>query len=170
VSFPTGYQSIAEEIDSAYAHLLPSLPEDIRSRYDAVLRRLPAVVVVLLRDRNPCGCLGHHHIRGTESRLTRRLRGDLGDAVGEVDLAWEAIREWQPMPLSSMAMDGLNGKLDGLHFEAALLSVLLHEMEHLAFPEHAEKQVRTSSNEFYSAVMEELVRQEGGPEYGMSGI
>jgi hypothetical protein len=47
---------------------------------------------------------------------------------------------------------------------------MLHEMEHLAFPDHAEREVRASSNEFYSDVMEELVRQEGGPDYGMSGL
>lgn len=170
VSYPSGHRSAAEDVESAYARLLPALPPEIRTRYEAVLQRLPAMVVVLLRPKNPCGCLGHHHVKGAESRLTRRLRADMGDAVGEVDLAWEAIREWQPLPLSSMAAGALGGKLGAIHFEAALLSVLLHELEHLAFPDHAEREVRTSSNDFYSAVMEELVRQEGGPGYGMSGL
>ena len=168
LSYPRGQSEVADEIESAYAHLLPSLPAGIRSRYVDVLQLLPALVVVLLRAKNPCGCLGHHHVNGTESRLTRRLRADLKDAVGEIDLAWEAIRGWQPMPLSAMAAGDLGAKIGELHMEAALLSVLLHEMEHLAFPDKAEHEVRTTSNEFYSVVMEELVRQEGGHEYGMS--
>jgi hypothetical protein len=169
LSFPRA-EAAALEVEAAYAHLLPSLPPEIRSRYEHVLRRMPAVVVVLLRPRNPCGCLGHHHVKGAESRLTRRLRADLGDSVGEVDLAWEAIREWQPLPLSAMAAEASGEQLEHLHFGAALLAVLLHEMEHLAFPDKAEREVRTTSNEFYSVVMEELVRQGGGPSYGMSGI
>jgi hypothetical protein len=170
LSYPRGQAEAALEVESAYAHLLPSLPHAIRSTYEHVLQRMPALVVVLLRPTNLCGCLGHHHVKGTESRLTRRLRADLGDSVGEVDLAWEAIRGWQPMPLSAMAAEATGEQIGQLHFGAALLAVLLHEMEHLAFPERAEREVRTSSNEFYSVVMEELVRQEGGPDYGMSGI
>jgi hypothetical protein len=95
LSYPTGQSEVAGEIERAYAHLLPSLPDAILSRYRGVLGRMPAMVVVLVRQKNPCGCLGHHHVRGTESRLTRRLRGDLGDAVGEIDLAWQAIRDWR---------------------------------------------------------------------------
>lgn len=170
LSYPRGQSEAADGVESAYAHLLPSLPEGIRSRYEDVLHRLPALVVVLMRTKNPCGCLGHHHVKGTESRLTRRLRADLNDAAGEIDVAWEAIRDWQPMPLSTMAAGEMGGKIGGLHMEAALLSVLLHEMEHLAFPDKAEREVRTSSNDFYSVVMEELVRLEGGREYGMSGL
>jgi hypothetical protein len=169
LSFPRG-EAAAQEVEAAYARLLPSLPREIRSRYEEVLGRMPALVVVLLRPRNPCGCLGHHHVKGAESRLTRRLRSDLGDSVGEVDLAWEAIRDWQPLPLSAMAAEASGEPLQRLHFGAALLAVLLHEMEHLAFPDKAEREVRASSNEFYSVVMEELVRQSGGPGYGMSGI
>lgn len=170
LSYPCGQSAAADDVESAYAHLLPSLPAGIRARYEDVLRQLPALVVVLMRPKNPCGCLGHHHVKGTESRLTRRLRADLNDAAGEIDLAWEAIRDWQPMPLSAMAAGEMGGKIGGLHMEAALLSVLLHEMEHLAFPDKAEREVRTSSNDFYSVVMEELVRLEGGHEYGMSGL
>jgi hypothetical protein len=170
LTYPRGRGEAAEEVESAYARLLPSLPPGIRARYEGVLQRMPAMVVVLLRPANPCGCLGHHHVKGTESRLTRRLRADLGDGVGEVDLAWETIRGWQPMPLSAMAAEASGEQFGQLHFGAALLAVLLHEMEHLAYPEKAEREVRTTSNEFYHAVMEELVRQEGGPDYGMSGI
>jgi hypothetical protein len=168
LSYPRGRSDVAADVESAYAHRLPALPFEVRSSYEAVLRGLPPMVVVLLRPGNPCGCLGHHHVKGTESRLTRRLRTDVGDAIGEVDLAFEAIRIWQPMPLSTMAAEESAGDLTALHFEAALLSVLLHELEHLAFPEKAEREVRTASNEFYSAVMEELVRQEGRAFYGMS--
>ena len=169
VTHPRGRGEAAEELEAAYSHLLPSLPLPIRSRYEAMLTKLPAMVVVLLRPENPCGCLGHHHVKGTESRLTRRLRADMGDAIGEIDLAWESIRNWQPLPLSSMAAESVGEKLGEIHMQAALLAVLLHELEHLAYPDHAEREVRTTSNDFYSAVMDELVRQEGGPRYGMTG-
>ena len=149
VTHPRGQAEAAADLEAAYAHLLPSLPAAIRSRYDTVLARLPAMVVVLLRPENPCGCLGHHHVKVTESRLTRRLRGDLGDAIGEIDLAWESIRNWQPLPLSSLAAESLGAKLEEIHQQAALLAVLLHELEHLAYPEHAEREVRTTSNDFY---------------------
>jgi hypothetical protein len=168
LSYPRGRQSAAEEISDAYAHTLSSLPEATLTPYRGTLGRLPAMVVVLLRDRNPCGCLGHHHPPGAESRLTRRLKADLGSDVGEIDLAWEAIREWRPQPLSSLAVEGIDGAMEGLHFHSAVLAVLLHELDHLAFPAKAERDVRSLSNEFYSSVMEVLVERESGGPYGMS--
>ncbi|HWP84618.1 MAG TPA: hypothetical protein VNN17_05475, partial [Terriglobia bacterium] len=81
-----------------------TLPEATRQRYAGVLRQAPPFVVVLLRRRNVCACLGHHHPPGSESRLTKRLRDLSGVATGEIDLAYEAIREWEPQPLSYPAL------------------------------------------------------------------
>ncbi len=169
LSYPRGHHAVAEEISDVYAHTLASLSEATLNPYRETLKRLPAMVVVLLRPRNPCDCLGHHHPPGAESRLTRRLKADLGSDVGEIDLAWQGIREWRPQPLSSLAVEGIGEGMAELHFQSAVLAVLLHELDHLAFPEKAERDVRSLSNEFYSSVMEVLVEREGGAPYGMTG-
>jgi hypothetical protein len=168
LSYPTGYSEIAEEVRQAWLHTFPALTAPAASPYRAMLRRLPAVVVVLLRPRNVCTCLGHHHPKGAWSSLTRRLAHDMGSETGEIDLAWEAIRDWRPHPLSSLAA---GPSFEILHFRAALLSVLLHELEHLAWPDHQEREVRQSSDTFYAAALTEMLQQEGVASYGMgSGI
>ncbi len=168
LSYPRGREQIARLLESAYLRLLPALPAAVRQPYLPVWAALPALVVVLLRPDNPCGCLGHYHPRGTESRLTRRLSADLGSPVAEIDLAYNAIRAWEPQPLSSLAAGRFDADFPDLHFQAALLSVLLHELHHLAFPEDDERKIRAASNSFYTALMRELVRQAGGADYGMT--
>lgn len=165
LSYPAKHSQIAEEIQDAWLHTLPALRSPLAAAYREMLPRLPAMVVVVLRPHNPCTCLGHHHPRGTESRLTRRLAADMGGDVGEIDLAWEAIRMWRPQPLSSLAA---GDAFETLHFRVALLAVLLHELEHLAYPDHNERRVRRASDEFYSAVMDELLSQDGVTRFGMS--
>lgn len=168
LSYPRGSSEAALELQVAYAHTWPRLSPQARAPYRDVLPLLPALVVVLLRPRNVCDCLGHHHPRGTESRLTLRLAAELGSTVGEVDLAYEAIRGWQPQPLSSLAASQLGPRLHELHFQAALLAVLLHECEHLAIPSSSEPETRARSNGFYAQVMQELVAEECGLAYGMA--
>jgi len=168
VSYPRGNSEIAEDVEAAYAHTLRRLRPEVLGPYERVFQALPTLVAVLLRARNPCTCLGHHHPAGTESRLTRRLAGDIGRPVAEIDLAFEGIREWQPQPLSSLAVGDLGGRLSAVHFQAAILAVLLHELEHLAFPEHTEQETRQHSNAFYAAAMEQLVKEECDSGYGMA--
>jgi hypothetical protein len=132
------------------------------------LAALPAMVVVILRPRNTCGCLGHCHPPGTESRLARRLSSDLGSYVGEVDLAYESLRRWEPHPISALAAGDLGGRLESMHMEAALLAIFLHELEHIAFPDRVERDIRSTSNDFYMNLMQELVLGEGGVTYGMN--
>lgn len=168
LSFPKGGQTAAREVAAAYAHTLAGLKPEILAPYLTVFRSLPVMVVVLLRPNNLCGCLGHHHPRGTESRFTRRLAADLGHPIAEIDLAYEGIRKWQPEPLSSLAAGELGSRLRELHFQAAVLAVLLHEMEHLAFPQKSEQEIRLRSNELYATVMRELVAEESGAAYGMA--
>lgn len=168
LSFPKGNQTVAEEVRDVWLHLLPSLRTSLAVPYRNMLERLPPLVVVLLRPRNVCTCLGHHHPRGTESRLTRRLAADIGAVVGEIDLAWEAIREWQPAPLASLAAAAGGGTaLATVQFQAAILVILLHELEHLAYPDRVERQVRESSDGLYAAILAELLREEGVSAYGM---
>ena len=169
ISYPRGSEQQAGDIEAAYARTLRGLSSGTRAAYAPVFQSLPTMIVVLLRAKNPCECLGHHHPRGTESRLTRRLAAELGSPIGEIDLAYQGIRQWRPQPLSSMAIEGLGPRLEALHFQAAVLAVLLHEMEHLAFPEKPEQEIRNRSNRFYAAAMEELVAAETGYGYGMAG-
>jgi hypothetical protein len=168
LSFPSGAREVAREIEAAYARTLRRLSPESRGPYGELFSALPALVVVVLRPLNPCLCLGHHHPAGTESRLTRRLEADLGEPVGEIDLAYEGIRNWRPEPLSTLAAGDLGGRLPAVHFQAAALAVLLHELEHLVFPSKTEQEIRVKSNHFYSSAMRELVAEESGGDYGMA--
>lgn len=168
VSYPRGRHNVAEDIEVAYAHTWPHLPPETQALYQPIFPLLPALVVVLLRPHNLCECLGHGHPRGAESRLTRRLASELGSSVAEIDLAFESIRRWQPQPLSAMAAGQLGERLAELHFQAALLAVLLHEFEHLAIPDSAEQATRARSNAFYARAMQDLVGEESGVAYGMA--
>ncbi len=168
LTYPTGGADVAHTVETAFLHTLPRLPQHILAPYAETLAALPVMVVVILRPVNACGCLGHHHPPGTESRLARRLSMDLGRRVAEIDLAYEAIRAWEPHPISALAVGDLGGRRPAFRFEAALLAVLLHELEHIAFPQRKERDIRTTSNEFYANLMQELVRRESGAGYGMS--
>ncbi len=160
ISYGRGTGDAADVLAAGYGHTLNALQPEVREPYRDVLQSLPTLVVVLLRAFNACGCLGHHHPRGTESRLTRRLASDLGEPVGEIDLASEGIRRWRPQPIFSMALGELGEREKALHFEAALLAVLLHELEHLALPGRNEREIRLRSNAFYAAAMNDLVSAE----------
>lgn len=166
VSFHRADLEIAEQLRDVWLHTLPALEAPAVQPYRAMLAHLPGMVVVQMRRRNVCTCLGHHHPRGTESRLARRMAVDAGIDVGEIDLAWESIREWQPHPLSALAAEG--PAFARLRFQTALLTVLLHELEHVAYPDRQELAVRHASDDFYSAVLSELLRGEGVLHYGMS--
>jgi hypothetical protein len=67
-----------------------------------------------------------------------------------------------------MAAGELGRRLEDIHFQAAVLAVLLHELEHLAIPLSAEKETRARSNWFYARAMQELVAEESGAAYGMA--
>jgi hypothetical protein len=168
LSVPRGALEVGREVEAAYAHTLLRLNPETRNAYAPVFQSLPGIVVVILNPLNACECLGHHHPRGSESRFTRRLAADLGEPVGEIDLAYEGIRKWEPEPLSSLAAGELGGRLPSIHFQAGVLAVLLHELEHLVFPERSEQEIRTRSNHFYTAAMQELVAEESGIRYGVA--
>ncbi|HYM12669.1 MAG TPA: hypothetical protein VEU62_18165 [Bryobacterales bacterium] len=169
-SYPRGNLSLAEALRSAVGRTYRLLSSETRQRYAPMTPLLPSLVVVVLRTRNPCTCLGHYHPPGTESRIARRLASDTGLRVGEIDLAVEAIRGWEPFPLAAMAAEPAAAdrqELDEFRFHIALLAVFLHELEHLAFPEREEQQVRKSSTEFYAASLRELFSEQLGVNYGI---
>lgn len=167
VSYPRDGRMAAELLRGAWLHTLPLLASAAAQAYRGMLAGLPGMIVVILRRRNVCTCLGHHHPPGAETRLARRLSSDVGIAVGEIDLAWEAIREWQPQPLSALAAHVEGDGYGALRFRISLLTVLLHELEHIAYPDRNERAVRHSSDEFYSESLNELLRAEGVGQYGL---
>lgn len=156
----------AESLRTAWVQLLTVMEPDPREVYADVLRALPPMVVVRFEERNAGGVLGHACPRGLESAATKRLQAETGLPVGEVDLAFRLIAEWQPRPLASMA-SGAAAMDDGeLRYRVSLLSVLFHELEHLAFPEREERMVRKRSDAFYEAALEAGVRGVGS-RYGL---
>src|SRR5258708_39871615 len=52
LSFPRGCHEAAGELEKAWLHTLPALPETVAGVYADMLRRLPGMTVVLLRKRN----------------------------------------------------------------------------------------------------------------------
>ncbi len=148
-----------------------TLPDSFRRRYSSILEKTPPLVVVLLRRRNVCTCLGHHHPPGTESRFTRRLRNVSGVRTAELDLAFEAIREWEPLPLSHLALpaEADSDEMISFQWQLALLSVFLHELHHLVWPADAEHQVREQSQKFYVDALSHFVAERFGVEYGLRG-
>lgn len=170
ISYPRGNLALAEALQSAISRTYRLLSAETRQRYMPMMPLLPPMVVVLLRDRNPCTCLGHHHPPGTEGRVARRLSTDTGLRVGEIDLAVEAIRQWEPLPLAALAAEPAaenRQELEEFRFHIALLAVFLHELEHLAFPEHQEHEVRKRSTEFYAASLRQFFSEELGVSYGI---
>ncbi|MBI4463364.1 MAG: hypothetical protein HY647_01555 [Acidobacteria bacterium] len=159
----------AERLRAALEETWLTLPEFFRQQYTAILKSAPPLVVVLLRRRNICACLGHHHPPGTESRLTRRLRSLSGVRTGELDLAYEAIRNWEPLPLSHLALppEADTEEMTSFQWQLALLSIFLHEVHHLVSPQEAEAVVRQRSQKFYTDTLAHFVTQHFGVEYGL---
>ena len=160
-----GMERLKESLEETWL----TLPGSFRNRYTEILRKTPPFVVVLLRRRNLCACLGHHHPPGTESRLTRRLRGLSGISTGELDLAFEAIRDWEPQPLSHLALppEADTEEFHSFQWQLALLAVFLHELHHLVSPEEPEVAVRNQSQKFYAETLSHFVAQQFGVEYGL---
>ena len=148
---------VAAEIRLALEHDWLATPPDCRKVYEDILAAVPGVVVVQLRRDNVCGCLGHRHMRVNERLFSEHFNGsDLrGQHVGEVDIAHEHIAAWEPWPLMNTALDSKflpGSRLDAFRrrqFRLRLLSVVLHEANHLARPSEPESQVHARSTNFY---------------------
>lgn len=170
-----GDVELAREVKASLEETWLTLPAGLKEQYTPVLRRMPPMVVIEVRRRNTCTCLGHFHPRGTESRLAKHLRELSGVEVGELDLAAEAIREWQPAPLAAMAASAAAGpdaaeELQLFRYRLALLDVLLHELHHLAAPDAREAEVRGQSGQFYEQALDAFMRQRFGSSYGLREV
>lgn len=174
--YPRGRSKLVASLQDAVRHTFPSLPPPIRGAYQEVLQRATPVVIADLRRHNPCTCLGHHHPPASHSPFARAFAQETGRQVGEIDLAIDAIRAWEPLPLSGLAVEAWVPDCDRLsksefaeaRFHAGLLSVFLHELEHLAFPERPEQQVREHSNKFYVDALHAQLASNFGLHFGFS--
>lgn len=156
----------ADRLESAYRQLPMVLHPSPLEVYAEILPLLPTTIVVLLRERDPGGCLGHARLAGMESEFSRQLAAEVGSRVGEIDLAWKLIADWQPQPLANLAAEAEMREESGLRYGIALLTVLFHEMEHLAFPDRMEVDVRRRSDSFYRQVLAASLAEKGEI-YGM---
>jgi len=138
-------------------------PALCRDAYEQILSKAPALVVVQLRRKNVCGCLGHRHVVVKERLFAERHEAFNGASVGELDIAYDRIATWQALPLADGALDArfLEGsRLDEFHchqFRLRVLSVLLHEINHLVFPSEPESSVRERSIAFYREALASYV-------------
>jgi hypothetical protein len=170
ISYSPGDRDGVEVFQECLGETWLTLPREYRRRYEDILESTPPLVVVQLRRRNVCTCLGHHHPAGTEGRLTRRLRNMSGVRTGELDLAYEAIRDWEPLPLSHLALpDYANASEEMIssQWQLALLAVFLHELHHLVDPRETEHVVRERSQTFYVDALRHFVSDRFGVEYGL---
>ncbi|MBI3896653.1 MAG: hypothetical protein HY313_12055 [Acidobacteria bacterium] len=172
ISYPKGDGIGADHFRESLEETWLTLAEPFRQRYRPILQSAPPLIVVLLRRQNICSCLGHHHPPGTESRLTRRLRDLSGVRTGELDLAYEAIRQWEPLPLSHLALppEADTEEFNSFQWQLALLSVFLHEVHHLVSPQESEQTVRGKSQKFYTDVLAHFVAESYGVEYGLRSL
>lgn len=166
-TYPRQNRWLAAELNNSLRFTFPALTEDVKRGYADALARVPSVIVAELRLANICSCLGHHHPELTHSPLTRSLQADSGRAIAEIDLAVGSIREWNPLPLAALAAscdESPRGSFAEVRFHAALLAVFLHELEHVAYPDRPEHEIRTRSNRFFVDAVGELL----GIQFGLA--
>ena len=131
------------------------VPAQFRETYDEILFRAPQLVVIQLHRTNVCGCLGHRHVAVRESPFAMPHDAFGGEHAGEMDIAYQQILGWHALPLSDTALDAkfLHGsRLEEFHakqFRLKLLSIILHETNHLVFPKEPETSIRERSLGFY---------------------
>lgn len=147
--------SVARQIALALEQDWPACPQSCREAYDEILFRAPGLVIIQLRRKNRCGCLGHRHEYVRERPFAEGHDALGGVAAGEVDIAYQSIKPWLALPLSDTALDVkfLEGsRIEEFHkkrFRLKVLSVLLHETHHLVAPHEPEDLIRQRSLAFY---------------------
>jgi len=153
----------ARELALAVEQDWAAVAERSRETYDEILLKAPGLLVVQLRRSNICGCLGHRHVLVKEAPFAEAHDAFGGESIGEMDIACERVAAWQALPLSDTALDTrfLEGsRREEFHahqFRLRLLSVLLHETNHLVFPREPELSIRERSLAFYRDALAQYV-------------
>jgi hypothetical protein len=130
-------------------------PKACREKYEDVRFEAPEIIVIQLRRKNRCGCLGHRHPFVNEPPFTESHDALGGASIGEMDVAYKLVETWQAQPLSDAALDARftdGSRLEDFHekqFRLKLLSVILHETHHLVSPRQPESAIRERSLAFY---------------------
>ncbi len=145
----------AAELTQALEHDWTEVPAKCREAYDEILFQAPKLVVIQLHRTNVCKCLAHRHVAVREGPFAMPHDAFGGDHAGEMDIAYERVKTWQALPLSETALDAkfLEGsRLEEFHaeqFRLRLLSIVLHETNHLVQPGEPETSIRERSMAFY---------------------
>jgi hypothetical protein len=153
----------ARQVALAVEEEWPRVPELSRAAYTEILSLAPELIVVQLRRDNVCGCLAHRHVLVREGPFAEPHEAFGGAPIGEMDIAAGRVEAWQALPLTDTAFDArfLEGsRLEEFHarqLRLKLLSILLHETNHLVFPHEPESSVRERSLAFYRAALADYV-------------
>jgi len=149
----------AELVAHAVEHDWAETPPLCRDAYDEILKQAPGIIVVQLRRKNVCGCLGHRHVVVKEVHFAERHDAFGGASVGEMDIAFERVESWLAQPLMDLALDTqfiAGSRREEFHDQQLrfrLLSILLHETHHMVAPQAPEDVVRERSLTFYRGAL-----------------
>lgn len=155
----------ARRVALAFEQDWPAVPPSCRETYEVVLAGSPDLVVLDLRRHNRCGCLGHRHPVVREEPFAVAHEAFGGGPVGEIDIAWQRVQAWPALPLEETALDARffeGSRLDEFHERQSrlrLLSVFLHETNHLVNPHEPEESVRSRSVNFYREALSHYVEE-----------
>jgi hypothetical protein len=145
----------AEQVARAVEHDWAETPPHCRDAYQEVLKQAPGLIVVQLRRKNVCGCLGHRHVLVKEAPFSEPHDAFGDAAVGEMDIAFDRVERWLALPLTDIALDtqfiagSRRKEFHDQQLRFRLLSILLHETHHMVAPQASEDVVRERSLTFY---------------------
>ena len=130
-------------------------PQACRKTYEQILESSPGLVIIQFHRTNICGCLGHRHVMVKEQPFAEPHDALGGDPAGELDIAFERVETWVALPLSDIALDAqfaAGSRLEEFHaarLRLQLLSILLHEINHMVHVQEPETSIRERSLAFY---------------------
>jgi hypothetical protein len=145
----------AEQVAHAVEHDWAETPAQCRQPYEEILEQAPDLIVVQLRRKNLCGCLGHRHVLVKEAPFSEPHDAFGDAAVGEMDIAFDRVESWLAQPIMDTALDTqfiAGSRLEEFHNQQLrfrLLSIMLHEIHHMVAPKAPESVVRGQSLTFY---------------------
>jgi len=153
----------AEQIAHAIEHDWAETPPPCRDAYQEILEQAPGIIVIQLRRKNVCGCLGHRHVVVKEAPFSEPHDAFGDAAVGEMDIAFDRVVTWLALPLTDTALDTqfiAGSRLKEFRDQQLrfrLLSILLHETHHMVAPQATEDVVRERSLTFYREALANYV-------------
>jgi hypothetical protein len=153
----------AEQVARAVERDWAETPPHCRDAYEEILNHAPGLIVVQLRRKNVCGCLGHRHVMVKELPFAESHDAFGDAAVGEMDIAFERVESWLAQPLMDTALDTqfiAGSRLKEFHDQQLrfrLLSILLHETHHMVAPQATEDVIRERSLTFYREALANYV-------------